>query len=72
MRLFVPLTPAEIDALMSLARAERRSPQDQAAVILSGALARLSGPRDTVAGADERCRATRPDAADGNETARGR
>ena len=34
MRLFVPLTKTEFDALRELARAERRRPQDQAAVML--------------------------------------
>jgi hypothetical protein len=39
MRLFVPLTKTEFDALRDLARAERRRPQDQAAVLLAQTLA---------------------------------
>ena len=43
MRLFVPLTARDLDTLLALARAERRRPQDQAAVLLSRVLAaRLS------------------------------
>lgn len=38
MRLFVPLTREEFGALLRLARAERRRPQDQVAVLLSRAL----------------------------------
>jgi hypothetical protein len=38
MRLFVPLTKAEFDALRELALNERRRPQDQAAVILAQSL----------------------------------
>lgn len=37
----VPLTKAERDKLRALARAERRYPRDQAAVILTQALAAL-------------------------------
>jgi hypothetical protein len=37
--LFVPLDPAELDALQTVARAERRRPQEQAAVLLGEALA---------------------------------
>ncbi len=39
MRLFVPLTRDEFDRLREMARAERRRPQEQAAVILTSALA---------------------------------
>jgi hypothetical protein len=39
MRLFVPLTRDELDRLRELARAQRRRPQDQAAVLLTRALA---------------------------------
>ena len=51
MRLFVPLSRAETEALMALARAERRRPQDQAALLLSAAIAaslqgHASGPSD--------------------------
>ena len=38
MRLFVPLTKTEFDALRDLARAERRRPQDQAAAMLAALL----------------------------------
>lgn len=38
MRLFVPLDPDEFDRLRALARAERRRPQEQAAVLLTRAL----------------------------------
>lgn len=38
MRLFVPLRKSEFDALRELAQAERRRPQDQAAVIIAYAL----------------------------------
>lgn len=40
MRLFVPLTMREFDALAEIARAERRRPQEQAAAMLSPLLAR--------------------------------
>jgi hypothetical protein len=52
MRLFVPLTRDEFDCLLRLARAERRRPQDQAAVLLS----RVLGPGPAAArhmGTDE-------------------
>jgi hypothetical protein len=39
MRLFVPLTKTEFDALRDLARIERRRPQDQAAALLAKVLA---------------------------------
>ena len=39
MRLYVPLRRDEFDRLAALARAERRSPQDQAAVLIGRALA---------------------------------
>ena len=39
MRLFVPLTKTEFDALRELARVERRRPQDQAAAMLAKVLA---------------------------------
>jgi hypothetical protein len=39
MRLFVPLTKTEFDALRELARIERRRPQDQAAAMLAKVLA---------------------------------
>ena len=39
MRLFVPLTKTEFDALNELARIERRRPQDQAAAMLARVLA---------------------------------
>jgi hypothetical protein len=39
MRLFVPLTKTEFDALRDLARIERRRPQDQAAAMLAKVLA---------------------------------
>jgi len=38
MRLYVPLTQPEIDALIELARAERRRPQEQAAKLIGEAL----------------------------------
>lgn len=38
MRLFVPLTRQEFDALREMARVERRRPQDQAAVLLVACL----------------------------------
>jgi hypothetical protein len=38
MRLFVPLTKTEFDALRELARTERRRPQDQAAAMLAKVL----------------------------------
>jgi hypothetical protein len=38
MRLYVPLTRTEFDRLREVAQAERRRPQDQAAVILAQAL----------------------------------
>ena len=38
MRLFVPLTRDEFDRLSALAQAERRRPQDQAAVLLAQSL----------------------------------
>lgn len=44
MRLFVPLTRPEFDALLSLARAERRRPQDQAAILLARTLAANAVP----------------------------
>ena len=44
MRLFVPITRAEFEALAALARAERRRPQDQAATIIARALS-AHGPR---------------------------
>jgi hypothetical protein len=51
MRLFVPLTKTEFDALRDLACAERRRPQDQAAVLLAQLLAdapsRSTGDPDT-------------------------
>lgn len=43
MRLFVPLTRSEFERLRELALAERRRPQDQAAVLIVEALA--SGQR---------------------------
>ena len=46
MRLFVPLTKSEFDALRDLARDERRRPQDQAAVILAQSL-RTTPPRSS-------------------------
>ena len=39
MRLFVPMTLDEFERLSALAQAERRRPQDQAAVILARAIA---------------------------------
>ena len=46
MRLFVPLTKTEFDALRDLARIERRRPQDQAAAMLAKVLAdELPAPR---------------------------
>ncbi len=39
MRLFVPLTRDELDALRRLAEAERRQPQDQAAALIARGLA---------------------------------
>ena len=39
MRLFVPLTRGEFEALVALARTERRRPQDQAAAMLAALLA---------------------------------
>ena len=39
MRLFVPLTRPEFDALREIARIERRRPQDQAAAMLAKVLA---------------------------------
>ena len=38
MRLFVPLRKDELEKLAALARAERRRPQDQAAVLIAQAL----------------------------------
>ncbi len=38
MRLFVPLTKTEFDALREIARTERRRPQDQAAAIIAQSL----------------------------------
>jgi hypothetical protein len=49
-RLFVPLTKMEFDALRELARAERRRPQDQAAVLTAWTLADTPG---TAAHSDE-------------------
>jgi hypothetical protein len=42
MRLFVPLTPEESAVLVSLARAERRQPQEQAAHILATVLSSIA------------------------------
>jgi hypothetical protein len=42
-RLYVPLTPRETDALIKLARVERRRPQEQAAYLLG----RVLGPNST-------------------------
>ena len=39
MRLFVPLTKTEFDALRDLAHSERRRPQEQAAALIATALA---------------------------------
>jgi len=41
MRLFVPIARDEFDVLLALARAERRRPQQQAALLLSRALSSL-------------------------------
>ncbi len=38
MRLFVPMTRSEFEALAALARADRRRPQDQAAALIATAL----------------------------------
>jgi hypothetical protein len=46
MRLFVPLTRDEFDRLLELARAERRRPQDQAALILARTLTDAEPQRD--------------------------
>ncbi len=40
-RLYIPLTRDEADRLSKLAQAERRRPQDQAALLLAQALATL-------------------------------
>lgn len=40
MKLFVPLSKSETAALMDLARAQRRRPQEQAALFISRALAK--------------------------------
>lgn len=37
-RVYIPLAETEIDALVRLARAQRRRPQDQAALIITEAL----------------------------------
>jgi hypothetical protein len=50
MRLFVPLARDELDALLEVARAERRRPQDQAAVLLSQSLRALRGAELGAAG----------------------
>ncbi len=42
MRLFVPLNRDDFDRLSALAQAERRRPQDQAAILLSRSLASLA------------------------------
>jgi hypothetical protein len=48
MRLYVPLSRQEYEALERLAYAERRRPQDQAAAMLAHALAAsLPAPRDS-------------------------
>jgi hypothetical protein len=46
MRMFVPLTVAELERLRRLARAERRRPQDQAAHLLGQVLANTPMPDD--------------------------
>lgn len=46
MRLFVPLSKPEIDALVELAHARRRRPQDQAAVLIGKALAEYVQAQD--------------------------
>ena len=42
MRLYVPLSKPEIDALVELAHAQRRRPQEQAAVLIGKALSDLA------------------------------
>lgn len=44
--LYVPLNPSELQALQTIARAERRRPQEQAAVLLVQALAQIMSPSD--------------------------
>ncbi len=46
MRLFVPLSKPETVALMDLARAQRRRPQEQAALLISQALAKYIQTQD--------------------------
>ncbi len=41
MRLFVPLRPDEFDRLLRVATAERRRPQEQAALLIARSLAGL-------------------------------
>jgi hypothetical protein len=62
-RLFVPLTTEELERLGELARAERRRPQDQAALILARTLATADPRRDATAGdAGDRVPRRRPPA----------
>lgn len=46
MRLYVPLSKPEIDALVETAIAQRRRPQEQAAVLLTKTLAELTRRAD--------------------------
>ena len=52
MRLYVPITRQEFDALRQIALAERRRPQDQAAVLLGAVLRERASGDLTVAGGE--------------------
>lgn len=54
MRLFVSLTKTEFDALRDLANAEKRRPQDQAAMLLARALSDVTATRRIPMGATTR------------------
>ena len=52
MRLYVPITRQEFDALRQIALAERRRPQDQAAVLLGAVLRERASGDLTMAGGE--------------------
>jgi hypothetical protein len=69
MRLFVPLTRDEFDRLLARARAERRRPQDEAALLIVRSLDPAAPQRDAMP-ADIGDRATRGRAAASAEAVR--